>query len=508
MIQKEARALLPAWTACALAILASRWQADPFSYLGVPAYLIGSAGVGAWGMGHEYADGTVTPLLTLPVPRGRIWAVKLATAAPMLAALAVLAWLVVPLDLGDLKLGAAMFVLPPIVALFVTPWLTMLTRSPLAGAVFTFAALGGSLALSEWIGVWLYGFTNAVDAFRVAFMWWALGGLSAAGAVLGWQTFATLEVREGHDADVQLPTALQPVALRPIALRPIALGRTTAAAPVTRHDRLGRMAQMIVKELRIQQLSTVVAALWALAYVITEVSGVRPMKAPTESSIDVLGVLTAFYSLVLPIVIGSLACAEERHFGTLDGQLLLPMRSSTQWIVKSATALGLAILLAQILPLVVTGVFGDRLLVRAYRNSNMAASLLMVLGVTSISLYVSTVAKSGIRALMGSIAATVAFGFVITKLLNQGLGGRVFLIAQAARRAQAHDGLIMMGGAHLRHLFATYAPFALVMLMVALALPNFRYESRRPAIIAMHAAIMIAGVIAYDVAINVMMALK
>ena len=217
MINKEVRALLPAWAACALAIIASRWEVGPLPYLGVPAYFIGTAGLGAWIMGHEYSHGTVASLLTLPVPRRRVWAVKLAVAAPMLAALAVLAHQFVRLDQGDLKLSAALFVLPPLVELFVAPWLTIVTRSPLAGVVFTFAALGGSLAAGEWIGDWLYGFTNAVDAFRIAFMWWALGGLSAVGAILGWRTFATLEVHEGRGADVELP---------------FAPGRTPAAAAV------------------------------------------------------------------------------------------------------------------------------------------------------------------------------------------------------------------------------------------------------------------------------------
>ena len=66
MIDTEIRALLPAWVACALAILASRWQIEPLTYLGVPAYLIGTAGLGAWMMGHEYAHGTLPSMLTLP----------------------------------------------------------------------------------------------------------------------------------------------------------------------------------------------------------------------------------------------------------------------------------------------------------------------------------------------------------------------------------------------------------------------------------------------------------
>jgi ABC-type transport system involved in multi-copper enzyme maturation permease subunit len=489
VINKEVRALLPAWAVCALAIMASRWQVDPFKDLGIPAYFIGTAGIGAWIMGHEYAYGTLASLLTLPVPRLRIWTAKLAVAAPILAALAVLGVLFVQPDHGDQNFGAALFVLPAIAALFLAPWLTMLTRNALAGAVFTFAALGGSLAAGEWIGDWLYGFTNAVDAFRVAFMWWTLGGLSAVGAVLGWRTFATLEVHDGRDADVELP---------------FAPGRTTAAGAVAGRRPLFRL---FVKELRVQQLAIVVAVLWTLAYVIVNVSGVRrplPSHTPDVSS-DVLALLQAFYSLVLPAVIGSLACAEERHLGTLDGQLLLPMRSSTQWIVKSATAFGLAVLLAVFLPLVLARAFGGQFLLAGPRNDIGAVPLIIVLVVTSISLYVSTLARSGLRALIGSIAVVYTFSLVVTKVIVSGLGWRVFQMVHALRPAHPDYGRMMAVNALV---VAPLPAFALLILMVVLALPNFRYATRRPAIIAMHAAILVAGLIAYDVIMSAIMALN
>jgi ABC-2 type transport system permease protein len=500
VINKEVRALLPAWVVCAIAILASRWEINPLEYLGLPAYLIGTAGLGAWVMGHEYADGTVAGLLTLPVARRRVWTAKLAAAAPMLAALAVLARLFVPHNPGELETRAAMFVLPPIVALFVAPWLTMLTRSPLAGAVFTFAALGGSLAAGEWIGDWLYGFTSTVDAFRVAFLWWTLCGLSAIGAILGWRTFATLEVHEGHGADVELPLTLR----RTAGAAGTAAVEGTAAVAGRRP-----LVRLIVKELRVQQLAIVVAGLWALVFVAAELSGVRQMTRShtTEITVDVFAILQAFYSLVLPALIGSLACAEERHFGTLDSQLLLPVRSSTQWIVKSATAFGLAGLLAAVLPLVLTWTFGDHLLMAGPRNNGIALIFIVVLMVTSISLYVSTLIRSGLRALMVSIAVVYAFGLVMTRVLVSGLGRRFFqMVVLTARPAHTHYSRLMGITYVVDPLLSGLA--LLTILMVVLALPNFRYVARRPAIIAMHAALAIAGVIACDVLVSAIRALR
>jgi ABC-2 family transporter len=482
VINKEVRALLPAWAACALAIPVSRWNVEPFKYLGVPAFFLGTAALGAWVMGHEYADGTLASLLTIPVPRRRVWITKLAVLAPMLAALAAIGRLSVQLDIGDLKLGAALFILPPIVSLFVAPWLTMLTRSPLAGAVFTFAALGGSLAAGEWIGDLLYGYTQQVDVFRMEFLWWSLAGLTAVAAVLGWRGFATLEALDGHDADIELPSVP---------------GRARVAAATRRHPLL----RLIAKELRLQQLAIVVAVLWALVYTTIEATGHRVLAS--DVSATVLAVFSVFYTLVLPVVIGSLACAEERHFGTLDTQLLLPVRCSTQWFVKSATALGLAVTLALLLPVALARLFGDVLPV-APRGTPMAEPIIVVLGVTSISLYVSTLARSGLRALMGSIAAVIAFGFVLLKELQSGLGRQIFRIVHEARPAHAHTGFFVPS----TYMIGPFSGFVLLALLLVFALPNYRYTARRPALVAVHVAILAACLLAYDVVMSAVAALR
>lgn len=487
MIQKEVRALLPAWTACAIAILASRWNVEPFEYLGVPAYLIGTAALGAWMMGHEYAHGTVASMLTLPVPRRRVWLSKLAVAAPMLATLAVLGTFSTRLESGDRILGSALFVLPPVVSLFVAPWLTMLTRSPLAGAVFAFSAIGGSLSLGEWIGVQQYGYTNQVDAFRVEFLWSSLITLTVVAAIMGWRTFATLEAVDGPGADIEL--AFVPP-------------RSDAAAVTRRHP----IVTLIAKELRLQQLAIVIAALWAAAYSIAEAFGTRAMTR--DVNINVVSVLSAFYSVVLPVVIGSLACAEERHFGTLDSQLLLPVRCSTQWIVKTATALVLAVGLALLLPIALARAFGDFAAIAGpARNHLTPESAIVVLGLTSISLYVSTLAGSGLRALIGSIAAVVAFGSVVAKALQSGLGSRVFLMMHSARVAYGHADPRIFTSVHTYYL-GPFAASAVLAVMLVLALPHYRYAARRPALVAAHAAIVLGCVVAYDILMNVIVAFR
>ena len=56
------------------------------------------------------------------------------------------------------------------------------------------------------------------------------------------------------------------------------------------------------------------------------------------------------YLAILSILIGALSSAEERHMGTLEWHLLLPMAQWKQWCIKAGTAFLLAIALGVGLP--------------------------------------------------------------------------------------------------------------------------------------------------------------
>ena len=65
-----------------------------------------------------------------------------------------------------------------------------------------------------------------------------------------------------------------------------------------------------------------------------------------DLELDFFNVLSVFYSGLIALLVGSLACAEERQMGTLDCQVLLPMATWQQWSVKVAVVLGLSMVLA------------------------------------------------------------------------------------------------------------------------------------------------------------------
>ena len=370
VVAKEVRALLPLWLGTLAALvcvpaLARRIGVGDGSIQvwGLLIYGGASATLGALSIGHEYSNRTLPLLLSQPASRARVFVVKQFVLAMMLLILAVVAWIYV------LFPGSGMVVVVVLVALgglFVTPWLTMLSRNPLAGAVFT-----GPIPSAIWL---------LVDAFvarpmRLAVFEWATLGCCAVAAVLGWRAFIRLEAIEGPGASLRWP----------------AVGAALVAAGRTRHP----IWLLVKKEIALQHLSLAVAVIYLLG--LAAVSLLGPIAPRLE---DTVGSVSALYGGLLALLIGSLASAEERHIGTLEWQRLLPMDSWKQWVVKAGTALGLALLLAVGLPLI---------------SSHEPASLQNSLGwyvcaivmVTTASLYVSSLSSSGIRALL--VAVPVSF---------------------------------------------------------------------------------------------------
>jgi len=480
VIEKELRALLPAWTACAVALVASARGVYPLNYLGVPAYLIGMAALGAFAMGHEYAYGTVGLVLALPVPRWRIWTAKMAVLLPMVAALTVLATFAVHLDTGDRTFGAALFLLPALAALFIAPWLTMVSRSALAGTIFTMSIVGGSMAFGEWIGIVRHAVTKEVDAFRVAFLWWTVGGLSLVGAIAGWRTFARLEMADARGADVDL-----------LAVRPAGAASTTVR-------RAHPLVALVWKELRLQQLAFVVAAFYTVS-----ILAVALLRAG-DTTIDIASVLSTFYMLFMPALTGSLAGGEERQFATHDSQLLLPVKASTQWIVKTAIAIGLSYTLAVLLPFVLTRWMPMRVWISGPVGLFTPQVLVATLGYGAISLYVSTLARSGVSALMYSIGAIVGVGY-FTIRIALGLVDEAFLrTRQLTQLTGGHAG-----GHPPPHSDMIWAlPLGgFVLVVLWLALTNYRYEDRGPTRVVLHAAVVLALIAVSAVTMGVVSAL-
>ena len=349
----------------------------------VIAYVLGSVALGALSIGHEYTSRTLTLLLSLPVDRRRLYLVKLGVLIPMLLTLGALALgLLFTPRARDLAGGSAMIPLLSVMCgLFLAPWLTMLCRSPLAGLTFALVIPGLSHICGVVAGFATYGFSPDAERLELAVLWWGMTGFCAVAAVSSWRMFMRLEAIEGSDPHVRLPRWLRDPA-------------AAAAAPDVERAR-HPVWLLAKKELRLQQLTFVVSGIYVLAW--GALALVRHIVSGFEGI--PIGALTVLHSGAIALLSGSLASAEERQFGTLESQVLLPMATWKQWAVKAGTAFGR----------------GPAAGGRACRHSSgssarrptASASTRRFAGVivllTAGSLYVSSLCASGLRALLASI---------------------------------------------------------------------------------------------------------
>jgi ABC-type transport system involved in multi-copper enzyme maturation permease subunit len=378
---KEARALFPVWLFCTVAVCAPAILPDVMIItVSVLAFAVGAMTLGALSIGHEYTCRTLGLLLSQPADRRHLLLVKQSVSAAMVLTLSATAWYIL---LGNGPPGPVWIARQPLVllavtlsGLFVAPWLTMLTRSPLAGVVLALATPLALLVLGDLLGVARYGDGGGapVDALKLAVLQWGMAAVCVVAAVSGWRRFMRLEATEGGEVAVSLPQ-LFPEPRRPRTGHPILL--------------------LINKELHLQHMTLAVVLLFVAGWAVVSV---LPLVVPRFRAVP-LGPLPMLYLMVLPIIIGSVASAEDRQLRTLEWQTLLPMAAWQQWAIKVGVALGLALLLAVGVPALIGLVSWSSPEVR-HALGLWKDLLLIVVVLTTSGLYVSSLCSSGLRALL------------------------------------------------------------------------------------------------------------
>ena len=403
LVGKEARAQAPVLAASLLAVAAAA-AFTRFRMFGPYAYLLGAAALGALSIGHEYSHRTLGTLLAQPVPRLRLLLAKLAVLTPMLIVLSAVAVAVTEMR-ADAALAYA--VLPVLAGLFVAPWLTMVCRGPLAGAVFTLTLPGLILSTTALAYLVWYGHGPG-QGFDVLVASRGTLAVCLIGSVMTWPAFRRLEAIEGAFPEVRLPAWFG--------------RRDTAglAAPASRARSV--VMALVMKELRLQQMAFVVMGIVPIGWLALTLS-LRPKGVDTEE---------IFVALMLPcgalvaMLIGALASAEERRLGTLEWQLLLPLAAWRQWAIKVAVVVSLALLLPLGVPALLAALSGAR--VFGWLSPTFAA---VVVALAIGSLYVSSLSGSGVAALLAAAPAVLGAGLLLELLLAY--QGRVVL--EVAARA-------------------------------------------------------------------------
>jgi hypothetical protein len=172
---------------------------------------------------------------------------------------------------------------------------------------------------------------------------------------------------------------------------------------------------LVRKELRLHAMPVAIAALYFLGWVAANVAA-----RTYDDVLMIFFVLTAFYSTFFALLVGALASAEERLLGTLEWQMLMPIAIRTQWLVKVLVALGLALTLGWGLPILllqVNAAAHPAILRNGPYLQPLFVGVLMML--TAAGLYASSVATSGLRALLLSLPGLYGAGLFVAWLLNR-----------------------------------------------------------------------------------------
>jgi len=131
--------------------------------------------------------------------------------------------------------------------------------------------------------------------------------------------------------------------------------------------------------------------------------------------------------LIIPALLGSMAVAEERKLGVMEGQLCLPASRRMQYATKAGLTLGLGIFLGGVMPALIEA-FGATIGGHILVFSNLDAVRYLILGCTALlawsvllSFLASTMARNFLQAIGLALAMNVIFIMCLPPLMNHGM---------------------------------------------------------------------------------------
>ena len=399
--RKEVRALLP-WTigvaiACvALGTLANQNAGFPNfrhdqALFFIMAYALGALSLAALSVGQELTHGTLATLLVQPLDRMKMLRLKLVVLAIPLIGLGVMADALFPPGyLPDAINARRLLIWGPVAAgLGMVPLLTIQTRRPLGGVVFAVSIAGLFLT----IGTRIYPLQHQA----LSFTWYCTLVASVAGLAALFVQFRRLEVAgDGRQRAVASPSA--------------------HAADVRQADYVPTVRRpwawlLIKKELRLQQMTFAVSGLYVLAAIaVMMIAHNNPEY--TGPSFGAVSVIHAYF---IPLIAGAISSAEERHIGTLAGQILMPRNMRLQWAIKAAITIGLALALTIGLPSLLMAIHRPVDAFRLERDFSMGIAIMC-----AAAMYVSSLSSNSLWALLGCFPVLGVAAMI-------GSAGRTFL---------------------------------------------------------------------------------
>ena len=429
-LRMETSAQMPGASLAFLAVAVNAMSAqlgvfESLSVFAALAYTLACLWICANAFGSEFEHRTAGQLLVQPRSRGDLYREKLGVAGGIAGTAAVIFFLTtsqsmagdlhtLPLILGTLILGLAS-----------APFFTLISRSTLAGFVFTLAApMALYLILQTLLNVYhARVYPDLVDRSREekALLW--AGGVIYLGAttLASWRVFKRLEWREGGAGGGSTP-GLYAVT----GAWDRWIGRRWLGQAAT--------AQLIRKELRLHVVPWLVAGilvgLWGLSLLVRKWAPESELgvAAANPSTVTLLaGIFGAFVVLVT----GACAIAEERVLGTLEWQWTQPISMARQWRIKVGIATALALTLGLILPAALVWLgFDAEALDTAFGQPDwqpIAVYTLSMAALFAASIYASSVSQSSMKAVALTpvlLASLWAVGILTFFAVDDGLRNR------------------------------------------------------------------------------------
>ena len=373
--------------------------------------LVGCPIMGATLFGGEFEHRTMAGLLSQPQPRFVIYRQKLAILSVLLLFTtlnAVLLLMVAPGWTWDFE--SCLWVLAVVGGVFfTTPLYTLLTRSALAGAIFTAAVptlIVGVASLAAAIYSRVTG--GAIpESWGEGLLWTGTPLYLGVCGWMGWRQFARLQVRDAGGGAAGGQEGFHPLSL-PIDQ----LFRRMMPA--------GWLGQLIRKELRLHVVpwlvSGLLVGLWALLMMarmlVADPDSGGALRDPTAPAI-----LSGLMGLLIILVSGSACVAEERQLGTLDWQLTQPLTLARQWRVKIGVALGLALACGVGLPLILLRITVGPDFLGGSSDTNWKLPVAIYAGVIVLVHFIAVYASSFSRSIMSATTAAVGIGAGLVLLM-------------------------------------------------------------------------------------------
>ncbi len=407
-MKKEARALF--WPWCAVVICGALPVILLNGYtkkLCLISFFIGVPLLAALSLGNEFQQRTLSPWLTQPFSRARLWGEKMsvmfaaALSAALVSGIGVFYLIWPQLDFT----WRVAFIVCVLVATASAPFGTLAARSTIGGfgliicyltSVFLLAGKIGPRADLEPPASLPAAVITAISIF----------GLCYAVLVLwmGARKLARFQVTGGSDdSDLLMagPSVMPEVMARWLRFRPS-----------------GAFGNLIRKELRLQRpfwLSTLVALLYlALAAMFRLLTSfpIHPEHPALAVKFAVFATLGALF-MVAPVFAGILSLGEERSSGTQSWHMTLPVSPLRQWLIKLVMAMLAGFLSAVLLPLLVViaigSVFGSPFLFVDFRE--LRDWMILVPAMTFASFWCACAANGTVRASLwvATVPAAIVF---------------------------------------------------------------------------------------------------